>query len=78
MKFVLKEKPKNVTMIQGFPSLGLVSTISIKYLLDHLDTKEIGYIESENLTPLTAIHKGKIVNPISLYYNKKFNWDKHI
>ena len=73
MKYILTEKPKNVTIIQGFPSLGLVSTISIKYLLDHLETKEIGYIESENLLPLTAIHKGKIVNPITLYYNKKFN-----
>ncbi len=73
MKYILTEKPKNVIMLQGFPSLGLVSTITLKYLMDHLDTHEIGYIESENLLPLTAIHKGKIVNPITLYYNKKYN-----
>lgn len=73
MKYYLSDKPKKVTIIQGSPSLGLVSTIAIKYMLDHLDTKEIGYIESENILPLTAIHKGKIVNPISLYYNKKHN-----
>ena len=73
MKYILTEKPKKPTIIQGLPSFGLVSTITIKYLLDHLETKEIGYIESENLLPLTAIHKGKIVNPITLYYNKKHN-----
>ena len=73
MKYYLTEKPKKVTIIQGSPSLGLVSTIAIKYLLDHLDAKEVGYIESENMLPLTAIHKGKIVNPITLYYNKKYN-----
>ncbi len=42
-------------------------------MIDHLDVKEIGFIESETLSPLTAIHKGKIVNPITLYYNKKYN-----
>ena len=73
MKYILKEKPKNVTIVQGLPSIGLVSTITIKYLLDHLDVKELGHIESEHLLPLTAIHKGKIVNPITLYYNKKYN-----
>ncbi len=73
MKYVLKKKPKNPTIIQGFPSLGLVSTITLKFLIDHLDVEEIGWIESENLVPLTAIHKGGIVNPITMYYNKKYN-----
>src|SRR3989344_8813224 len=73
MKYILKEKPKNVTIVQGLPSIGLVSTITIKYLLDHLDVKELGHIESEHIVPLTAIHKSKIVNPITLYYNKKYN-----
>lgn len=73
MKYTLKKKPKNVTIIQGFPSLGLVSTITIKFLIDHLDVEELGYIESEGLVPLMAVHKSQIVNPITLYYNKKFN-----
>ena len=73
MKCVLTKKPKNPTIIQGFPSVGLVSTIASKFLIDHLDVEEIGYIESEHITPLTAIHKSKIVNPITLFYNKKYN-----
>ena len=73
MKFVLNKKPKGVIIIQGFPSMGLVSTIATKFLIDHLDVEEIGYIESEHIIPLTAIHKSKIINPITIYYNKKFN-----
>ncbi len=73
MKCVLTKKPKNPIIIQGFPSVGLVSTIASKFLIDHLDVEEIGYIESEQITPLTAIHKSKIVNPITLFYNKKYN-----
>src|SRR3989338_9209264 len=73
MKLILTKKPKGPTIIQGFPGLGLVSTIAIKFLIDHLDVEEIGYLESEHITPLTAIHKSKIVNPITFFYNKKFN-----
>ena len=73
MKFILNQKPKSPTIILGFPSMGLVSTIATKFLIDHLDVEEIGHIESEHITPLTAIHKSRIVNPVTLYYNKKFN-----
>ena len=73
MKFVLTKKPKNPTIVLGFPSMGLVSTIATKFLIDHLDVEEIGHLESESILPLTAIHKSKIVNPITLYYNKKYN-----
>lgn len=73
MKFVLNKRPKSPIIVQGFPTIGLVSTIATKFLIDHLDVEEIGHIESEHITPLTAIHKGKIVNPITMYYNKKHN-----
>ncbi len=73
MKYFLKKKPKNVTIIQGFPSLGLVSTITLKFLIDHLEVEELGYIESEGAVPLMAVHKSQIVNPITLYYNKRYN-----
>ncbi|MBI2148574.1 proteasome assembly chaperone family protein [Candidatus Woesearchaeota archaeon] len=73
MKYILNKKPKSPTMIQGFPSFGLVSTLTVKFLIDHLDVEEIGYIESEHITPLTAIHKSKVVNPITFFYNKKYN-----
>lgn len=73
MKYVLNKKPKNPIIIQGFPSMGLVSTIVTKFLTDHLDVEEIGHIESNYILPLTAIHKSKVINPITIFYNKKYN-----
>lgn len=73
MKFILNKRPKNPIIIHGMPSMGLVSTIATKFLIDHLDVEEIGYIESEVLLPLIAIHKSKVINPITLYYNQKHN-----
>lgn len=73
MKFVLTKKPKNPIIILGIPSLSLVGILSTKYLLDHLDVDEIGNIESSDIIPMTAIHKSKLVNPITIYYNQKYN-----
>lgn len=73
MKYVLNKKPKNPIIIQGFPSMGLVSTIVTKFLTDHLDVEEIGHIESNYILPLTAIHKSRVINPITIFYNKKHN-----
>src|SRR3989338_6879747 len=73
MKLILTKKPKSPIIIQGFPSLGLVSTITTKFLLDHLDTEQIGHVESEKILPLTAIHNSQVVYPITIYYNKKYN-----
>jgi uncharacterized protein len=69
----LKKRPKNPIIIHGFPSIGLVSTISTKFLIDHLDIEVIGSMHSEHIPPLAAIHKSEIVDPITLYYNKKYN-----
>ena len=73
MKYKLTKKPKNVTIILGFPSAGLVSTIATKFLIEHLDVEKIGSFESVKILPITAIHKGEIIDPISIYHNKKYN-----
>jgi uncharacterized protein len=73
MELQLKKRPVNPTIITGFPSIGLVGTIVTKYLIDHLDIEIIGSLQSDQLAPLIAIHKGKVVDPITVYYNKKYN-----
>ena len=73
MEFNITKKPKGCVLIIGFPSTGLVSTITGKYLIEHLDTEVIGILEGEEFTPLTAIHSGQVVFPITLYYNKDYN-----
>jgi len=74
MKLILKSKPKpNCTIIEGVPGFGFVSTIATEYLIDHLKTKQIGSIFSEELAPTAIIHEGEVKDPISIYYNEKYN-----
>jgi predicted ATP-grasp superfamily ATP-dependent carboligase len=35
--------------------------------------EEIGYVVLKNQQPLVAIHKDKLLKPISIYYNEKYN-----
>ena len=73
MKLVLKEKPKSPIIIEGFPGFGLVGTIATQFLIKHLNTKQIGYITSEKQVPITAVHEGKVIPPLSIFYDKKYN-----
>ena len=73
MHIELSEKPRDVTIVEGFPGFGLVSTISTEFLVEHLDAKPIGKIWSEKLFPLVAIHNSKIVQPLEVFYVKSKN-----
>ncbi len=69
----LNKKPKGATIIEGFPGFGLVGPIVTEYLLDHLDTELIGQFDYDELPATIAIHESKVVNPMAVHYNKKFN-----
>lgn len=71
----LTKKLKGVTVIEGFPGIGLVGTITTGFLIDHLQCEKIGsyYFENQNAPSMIAIHECKLVDPISIYYNKKYN-----
>ncbi|MBT4541304.1 proteasome assembly chaperone family protein [Candidatus Woesearchaeota archaeon] len=73
MKLQLKKKVKNPTIIQGFPGFGLVGTIATEYLVEHLDCEQIGRYWFDELPATIAIHAGKVVDPIGIFYNKKYN-----
>jgi uncharacterized protein len=73
MKLNLIKKPKNVTIIEGFPGFGLIGTISIEFLLEHLQTEKIGTVEMDEIPAMIAIHQNKIIEPISIHYNKQYN-----
>lgn len=73
MKIVLKKKPKGATIIEGFPGFGLVGTISTEYLINELKAEQIGYIHSDEIPPMVAIHDSKTVQPIGVYYAAKQN-----
>jgi len=69
----LDKKPKAKYVIEGFPGFGLVSTIATGFLLDHLNCERIGTYWFEESSPTIAIHQCTAVDPISIFYNKKYN-----
>ncbi len=73
MRIVLKKKPKNPIVIEGFPGFGLVGTITTEYLINELKAKPIGSIHAEDLPPMVAIHDNEIVEPIGIYYVESMN-----
>jgi uncharacterized protein len=73
MKLVLSKKPKNVTIIEGFPGFGLIGTIATEFLMEHLQTEKIGIVELDEIPAMIAIHQNKVIEPVSIHYNKKYN-----
>lgn len=69
----LTKKPKGVIVIEGFPGFGLVATIATGFLVDHLKCELIGRHFFEDSPATIAIHAGKTVEPIGVYYNKDYN-----
>ena len=73
MQIKLSKKPKNCILIEGFPGFGLVGTIASEFLLEHLKFEQIGKIISDDMPATVAIHEGKIVEPLGIFYSKKYN-----
>ena len=73
MKLILTKKPKNVTIIEGFPGFGLIGTIATEFLMEHLETEKIGIVEMDEIPAMIAIHQSKVIEPISIHYNKLHN-----
>jgi uncharacterized protein len=73
MQIVLKKRPKNPTIIEGFPGFGLVATIATEFLIDHLKTEQIGKIMFDDLPAMVAIHEGHVVEPLGIFYNSEYN-----
>jgi uncharacterized protein len=73
LKIKLRKTPKNPIIIEGFPGFGLVGTIATEFLLEHLQAEKIGEFECNELAPIAAIHKGKLVNPMSVWHVPRKN-----
>jgi uncharacterized protein len=73
MKVILSKKPKGVRIIEGFPGFGLIGTIAIEFLMEHLETEKIGIVEMDDVPAMIAIHQNEVIEPISFHYNKKYN-----
>ncbi|MEM4312020.1 MAG: PAC2 family protein [Nitrososphaerales archaeon] len=67
---IVEDLPKGGAriLLEGFPDVGLVGFISVSYMIEKLEMKEIGYIDSELLPPLVVINDSKVRNIIRLYH----------
>ena len=73
MEVKLWKKPKNCTIIEGFPGFGLVGTIASEFLIEHLNAEQIGKILFNDMPAMVAIHENKIVEPLGIFYSSKYN-----
>lgn len=67
---------KGATVIAGFPSIGLVSTIAANYLIDALDLKQIGCVTSSQFPALSVVHTGEPLSPVRIYSGTQSNREK--
>lgn len=73
MDIKLSKDVSNARVLSGFPGFGLVATIASEYLIEHLEGEVVGKYWFEDLPAQLAIHEGKIINPITLFYSEKYN-----
>lgn len=66
-------KLKNPVIIEGFPGIGMIGTISASYLAEKLDMKLVGFFASSHFPPIAAIHDYKPVSPARIYASEKLN-----
>ena len=58
------------TIIDGFPSVGLVSTITANYLIDVLELQQIGIMDSKFFPTVSIVRNGVPLYPVRIYAGK--------
>lgn len=67
---------QDATVIAGFPSIGLVSTIAANYLIDALNLRQIGALDSSHFPALSVVHTGEPLSPVRIYAGAQSNGEK--
>jgi uncharacterized protein len=62
---------KGAAVIEGFPSVGLVSTLAANYLIEQLKLPKIGCITSKYLPVTSIIRDGEPNHPVRIYGDKR-------
>lgn len=61
---------QGATIIDGFPSVGLVSTITANYLIDVLELQQIGIMDSKFFPTVSIVRNGVPLYPVRIYAGK--------
>jgi len=62
---------RGATIIDGFPSVGLVSSIAANYLIKVLEMEHIGIMDSVHFPTVSLIRDAKPLSPVRIYAGHK-------
>src|SRR2546428_9115296 len=62
---------RGATVIDGFPSVGLVSSIVANYLINALNLVQIGIMDSVAFPTVSLVRDGEPMNPVRIYGGPK-------
>ncbi len=62
---------RGATVIDGFPSVGLVSSIVANYLINTLNLTQIGIMDSVYFPTVSLVREGTPQNPVRIYAGEK-------
>ncbi|PSG96531.1 proteasome assembly chaperone family protein [Thermoplasmatales archaeon SW_10_69_26] len=72
-------------VVDGFPSVGLVSTICANYLIDLLDLEQVGILDAPAFPTVSIVRDGEPMFPVRIYASEQvcvfvseFQPDKHL
>ena len=69
-----KEIKEGATLVLGFAGIGLIGPIVANTLIEQLpDAKEIGFITSEYLPPISVFYAGVLKHPFRILYSPTHN-----
>src|SRR2546430_8121286 len=64
---------RGATVIDGFPSVGLVSSIVANYLINALNLTQIGIMDSIYFPTVALVRDGQPMNPVRIYAGPKMD-----
>lgn len=68
------EIKKDATILLGLAGIGLIGPIIANTLIEQIeDIKEIGFVTSEYLPPITVFYSGQLKHPFRIYYSSNYN-----
>jgi uncharacterized protein len=67
---------RGATVIDGFPSVGLVSSIVANYLINFLKLTQIGIMDSVYFPTVSLVREAEPLNPVRIYAGEKISSSK--
>jgi len=62
---------EGATIVDGFPSVGLVSSIATNYIIKLLNLKEIGVMDSDGFPHVTLVRESVPLSPVRIYAGER-------